>query len=81
MENQTQTQTYTKVTPYTTSTGIEIGKFYERRQFPEFSVDAELLQSAYLEDLGYFKREKLKAIWHVVGVVVFILLLIISTKN
>lgn len=69
-----------KITPYKTKTGIQIGRFYERRQQVEMSYDMELLQVALLNDSAFLRKEKLKNLGYFVFVVGTILLLITLTK-
>jgi len=70
-----------KVTPYKTKTGIQIGLFYEPKPYNNMSLDEELIQIALLEDTGYLRRERVKSIVYMVSVIVFILTLMLVTKN
>jgi hypothetical protein len=39
-----------KIIPYKTSTGLEIGKFYERKEIGCCSRDMDLIQFAFIKD-------------------------------
>jgi hypothetical protein len=52
----------TKITPYRTKTGIQIGRFYERKQSLEHSYDMERLQEALLVDGSSLRRMKIRNI-------------------
>lgn len=68
-----------KITPYTTKTGIQIGRFYERRQSQPMSFDMEMIQSAYLN--VPLRGERLKNLAYVMGVALVLVSLILITKN
>ncbi len=70
-----------KVTCYTTKTGLQIGRFYERRQDQPMSFDMELIQSAYLDDPTPLRGERIRSLGYVAGVVVFLICLLLITKN
>lgn len=70
-----------KVTPYRTSKGIEIGKFYTPPVGKPMSFDEELIQLAFIEDRGYILREKLKNLAVMVGVCGGALALMFLTRN
>jgi uncharacterized membrane protein len=69
-----------KITPYKTRTGIEIGRFYERRQQFNYSYDMELLQLALLNESTFLRKEKLKNIGYFAGVILTILCLVFLAK-
>ena len=60
-----------KITPYRTSTGLEIGQFYERRQIIEPFHDMELLQEALLIDPTEMKKERARFIVYLAVVAAF----------
>ena len=70
-----------KVTPYKTKTGIEIGKFYTPPAGKPMSFDEELIQLAFIEDHGYIMQEKLKNLVTMLGVCLFLIVLMLVTKN
>lgn len=68
-----------KITPYRTSTGIQIGQFYERRQVTDHSHDMELLQKALLANPDEIRREKLRNIIYIASVVlVFFFVMVVK---
>lgn len=70
-----------KITPYTTKTGIQIGRFYERRSDQEMSFDMELIQSAFLDDATLIRKERIVSIGYFAAVVVTVFILLLITKN
>lgn len=68
-------------TPYTTESGLQIGIFYERRTYAEMNYDMELIQSAYLNDADYMRKEKIKRIAYAAFVIAFIGAMMLVTKN
>mgnify|MGYP006275680171 CR=1 FL=1 len=70
-----------KVTCYTTKTGLQIGRFYERKLEQPMSFDMELLQSAYLNDPAPLRGERIRSIGYVAGVIGFLICLLLITKN
>ena len=70
-----------KVTPYRTSKGIEIGKFYIPPAGKPMSFDEELIQLAFIEDRGYILKEKLKNLAVMVSVCGGVLALMFLTRN
>jgi hypothetical protein len=70
-----------KVTPYKTKTGIEIGKFYTPPSGKNMSFDEELIQMAFIEDRGYILKEKLKNLAVMIGVCGGVLALMFLTRN
>ena len=70
-----------KVTPYKTKTGIEIGKFYIPPTGKNMTFDEELIQLVLIEDRSYVIREKLKNIAVMLSVCGFLFVLMLATKN
>lgn len=69
-----------KITPYRTSTGILIGKFYEEKEPMEYCQDMERIQVALIYEPEFLRKFWLKNVTYVATVVVTILALAILTK-
>lgn len=75
-----QKQCHPNNTPYTTSTGIQIGKYYQKPRYVEQDPDMLRLQSYLIYDPDRLKKEYWASVAYKVGLVVILLILILANK-
>ena len=67
-------------TPYTTSTGIQIGKYYQKPKYVEEDSDMLRLQSYLIYDPHRLKKQYWISVAYKVGLAVILLILILANK-
>ena len=75
-----QKQCHPNNTPYTTSTGIQIGKYYQKPKYIEQDPDMLRLQSYLIFDPDRLKKEYWLSVTYKVVLVVILLIVILAQK-
>lgn len=70
-----------KVIPYRTSTGLEIGKFYEPKDFGERNRDMDIIQLAFIKNPSEDKYDWAVSIFYGAIFVCFLITMYLLTKN
>ena len=67
-------------TPYMTSTGIQIGKYYQKPKYVEYDNDMIRLQSYLIGDPSMLKKQYWIEVVYKISVVIVILMIVLVNK-